>query len=344
MKRIAVGLSGGIDSAVCAYLLKKQGYAVTGVFLRLVDFLPPFPPSEIARFLEIPYFVLDLRKPFKEKIINYFISSYLKGETPNPCVICNKLIKFGLLLEEIKKRGFDFLATGHYARKIFQNGRYLLLKGADKQKEQSYFLCLLSQGQLRQILWPLGEFFKEKVKEISVSIGLPNQNVKESQEICFIPNNDYRTFLAPYVPSYLKIPGQIVDTKGKVLGEHKGLWCYTIGQRRGIGICAKEPYYVRRIDIENNRLIVAPRRELFFKEMIVARVNFFPFERLGKKLEAMVKVRYKHEPAAAVIEPLEEDTVKVIFTTPQFGVTPGQIAAFYQGEICLGGGIIKSAQ
>ena len=344
MKRVAVGLSGGIDSAVCAYLLKKQGYAVTGVFLRLVNFPPPFPPSEIARFLEIPYFELDLRKPFKEKIIDYFISSYLKGETPNPCVICNKLIKFGLLLEEIKKKGFDFLATGHYARKSFQNGRYLLLKGADRQKEQSYFLCLLSQEQLKQILWPLGKLFKEKVKEIAVSIGLPNQNIKESQEICFIPNNDYRAFLASYVPASLKVAGQIVDTKGKVLGEHKGLWCYTIGQRRGLGICAKEPYYVRSIDIENNRLIVAPRRELFFKEMIVTRVNFFPFEHLGKKLEVRVKVRYKHEPAMAVIEPLGEKAVKVTFATPQFGVTPGQIAAFYQGEICLGGGIIKSAQ
>jgi len=344
VKKVAVALSGGIDSAVAAYLLKKEGYKVTGVFLRLIDSPPLYPPAEVATFLDIPYFELDLRRLFKTLIIDYFVNSYLNGKTPNPCIICNQKIKFGALLEEIKKRGFDYLATGHYARKSFQNGRYLLLQGVDKEKEQSYFLCFLNQHQLSNVLWPLGDLFKEKVKKIAISLNLPNKNIKESQEICFIPQNDYRSFLAKRVPDKLKGTGKIMDTSGKILGEHKGLWSYTIGQRRGIGVCGKEPYYVREIDTKYNRLIVAPRHELFFKQAVIEELNFFPFEYLEKPLEVMVKIRYKHKASPALIKPIARSLVKVIFGSPQFGVTPGQAAVFYQGEICIGGGLIKSAQ
>ncbi|MDL1969767.1 MAG: tRNA 2-thiouridine(34) synthase MnmA [Candidatus Desulfofervidaceae bacterium] len=344
MKKVAIALSGGIDSAVAAYLLKKEGYEVTGVFLRLVNSPPPYPPAEIARFLDIPYFELDLRNLFKKLIIDYFVNSYLEGKTPNPCVVCNQKIKFGVLLEEIKRRGFDYLATGHYVRKSFQNGRYLLLQGVDKEKEQSYFLFLLNQYQLANTLWPLGNFFKDEVKKIAISIELPNKNIKESQEICFIPQNDYRSFLVKRVPDKLKKTGKILDLSGKILGEHRGLWHYTIGQRRGIGVCGKEPYYVREIDTQHNCLIVAPRRELFFKQALLEELNFFPFAYLEEPLEVMVKIRYKHKASPALIEPVERNLVKVSFDPPQFGVTPGQAAVFYQGEVCIGGGLIKSAQ
>ncbi len=343
MKRIAVGISGGIDSAVCAYLLKEQGYQITAVFLRLVDFLPTYPPAKIAEFLKIDYLEYDFREEFKKRIIDYFVKSYFRGETPNPCVMCNKYIKFGLFLNKTKEMGFNNIATGHYVRKRLLKNRYLLLRGVDIQKEQSYFLSLLSQYQISQCLWPLGELSKAKVKEIALSIGLPNRNVKESQEICFIPNNNYRNFLVNYIPPHLKKEGDIVDTQGKVLGRHRGLWNYTIGQRKGLGICASEPYYVKKIDLEHNRLIVAPRRELFFKRVIVTKVNFFPFDYLERPLYVTIKIRYKSKPAPAVIEPLDKTSIRINFESPQFGVTPGQIAVFYGEEVCIGGGIIKEA-
>jgi len=342
--KVAVAISGGLDSAIAAYLLKKNGYDVTAVFLKLTDNKPGFPPLEVANFFDIPYLEFDLREAFRKKIINYFINTYLNGMTPNPCIVCNQRIKFGLLLDKVKKMGFEYLATGHYARKRWdeKNRRYLLLRGVDKEKDQSYFLFALSQDQLSHIIWPLGDLTKEKVKEIALSINLPNINIKESQELCFIPKGDYRHFLKGCIKLEAKI-GKIIDTKGRHLGWHKGLWQYTIGQRHSIGIPSDTPYYVKALDIEKNYLVVAKREELYSSEMIVKDVNFIAFPRLQRPIEAMVKVRYQHKETLAKIIPIKESIVKIIFAEPQFGITPGQAAVFYKGDICLGGGWITKS-
>lgn len=347
MKKVILALSGGMDSAVAGYLLKQKGYEVKAVFLRLTDNYPPYPPSAIAQFLGIPYTELDLREDFKKLIIEPFVKFYLCGKTPNPCIWCNQKIKFGILLDKVKKMGADYLATGHYARKIYQKGRYLLLKGIDRKKEQSYFLFYVSQQKLSHILWPLGELSRNKVENIASNIGFYVSKFKESQEICFIPDNNYRLFLENYARDKLdrlKDRGEIVNEQGKILGQHRGFWRYTIGQRHGIGVCSKEPYYVKKIDAEKNLLIVAPRPALFFKEAIVEKPNFFPFDCLKSVLEVSVKIRYRQEETPAIIQPLNKELIRVVFKKPQFAVTPGQAAVFYQGEVCIGGGLIKSAQ
>lgn len=343
MKKVAVALSGGIDSAVTAYLLKQQGYKVTGVFLRLTENQPPYSPSNIAKLLKIDYIELDLKDIFKKEIIKPFIETYLLGKTPNPCIWCNQKIKFGILLKEIKKMGFDFLATGHYARKIFKNNRFILLRGIDQQRDQSYFLFPLTQEQLPHILWPLGTINKEKTKKIAINIGL-SLNTKESREICFIPERNYRLFLEKHAKERLTKEGKILNLEGKVIGKHSGIWRYTIGQRHGLGIRGREAYYVRVIDADKNCLIVAPRQALFFKEAIVENVNFFPFDSLKEPLYVSVKIRYKQIETKALIKPINEKKVQIIFETPQFAVTPGQAAVFYQDEICVGGGWIISAK
>lgn len=340
--KVVVAISGGIDSAVAAYLLKKKGYDVTAIFLQLTDSKPNFPPLSIAKFLDIPYVKFDLRNVFKQAVIDYFINAYLRGMTPNPCIICNQKIKFGLLLEKAKRMGFDYIATGHYARKCWdeKSRRYLLLRSIDKEKEQSYFLFALNQEQLSHIIWPLGDLSKTKVKEIALSIDFPNIDVKESQELCFIPKGDYRYFLKQYIKSDYEI-GEIVDTKGEHLGWHKGLWYYTVGQRHGIGIPEATPYYVRALDVKQNRLVVAKREELYSSEMIVKDVNFIAFQKLQKPVQAIVKVRYQHPGAWATLLPLTDNKIKVMFAEPQFGITPGQAAVFYKEDICLGGGWIS---
>lgn len=343
MKKIAIALSGGVDSAVAAYLLKKKGYEVSAFFLKLTKTKPLYSPSAIASFLGIPYSEIDLEEAFKTSVITPFIKAYLKGKTPNPCVWCNQKIKFHLLLEEVKKGGFNYLATGHYARKIYQNGRYLLLKGVDKKKDQSYFLFSLSQRQLSNIIWVLGELSKKKVKNIALSIGLNEKIFKESQEICFIQKGDYRLFLQKEAKNKLKGAGEILDEKGNILGKHNGLWRYTIGQRQGIGICAREPYYVKKIDYQKNVLVVAFKKDLFFREAIVEKVNLFPFSSLEEPLTIIVKIRYKQKETPAILKPLKGGLIRVIFKEPQFAVTVGQVAVFYQGDVCIGGGIIKSA-
>lgn len=339
--KVAVAISGGLDSAVAAYLLKERGYNVTAIFLQLTDTKPSFSPLSIAKFLDIPYLKFDVRNVFKQVVIDYFINAYLSGMTPNPCVICNQKIKFGLLLEKARTMGFEYLSTGHYARKCWdeKRRRYLLLRSIDKKKEQSYFLFTLNQDQLSHIIWPLGDLNKTKVKEIALAIKLHNINIKESQELCFIPRGDYRHFLKPYMKSVSEI-GEILNTKGQRLGWHKGLWEYTVGQRHGIGIPEATPYYVKALDVKQNRLIVAKREEVYSSEMIVKDVNFIAFQKLQKPIPAIVKVRYQHPGERATLLPLTDNIIKVVFTEPQFGITPGQAAVFYEGDVCLGGGWI----
>jgi len=288
-KKVVVAMSGGIDSSIAAALIKESKVETIGVFMRIYP--DPLRGSEkrarkIAQILNIPFFVLDLRKEFKNKIINYFLKEYKKGRTPNPCVLCNKEIKFGLLLKQVRKMGAEFLATGHYARVKAQK----LLKAKDREKDQTYFLWQLDQKKLKHILFPIGGYTKKQVKDLAKEFKLPMSGVQESQEICFIKNtcND---FLLKHLK---KNPGNIVDAKGKVIGEHKGLWFYTIGQRKGINVSGKKPLYVLKKDIRKNILIVTEnKKDLESKELTVKDINWISGKAPKLPLRVMAKVRYR---------------------------------------------------
>jgi len=323
-KKVIVALSGGVDSAVAAALLKKQGYQVAGVFLKLWPSFNEKQAQRVAKKLGIEFRVLNLRKEFKKKVVDYFLKNYKLGLTPNPCVVCNKEIKFGLLFKEIKA---DYIATGHYAR--FQRGKLLMAK--DKNKDQSYFLWKLNQKILRRALFPIGDYAKSEVRKLARKFKLPVLDVPESQEICFIQTN-----IADFLKKYLKTKsGRIVDREGRVLGEHQGLWFYTIGERKGIGI-AGGPYYVLDKDVKKNILVVTKNEnDLYKKALIVKNINWISGKCPRFPLKIKAKIRYRHNPAPAVIQ-----RNRIIFDKPQRAITPGQSVVFYRGQELLGGGII----
>jgi len=351
-RKIVVAMSGGIDSSVAAALLKKANFSMSGVFMKLAD-LPRFRETEkrakkVAKILGIPFLVLDLRKEFKQRVIDRFLKEYKLGPTPNPCVFCNKEIKFGLLLEKALKMDADFIATGHYARlrrKIpskSQIPKYKLLVAKDKEKDQSYFLWQLDQKQLKHILFPIGDYTKTQVRNLAKKFKLPVLKVPESQEICFIQT----PFAAARVNDFLKIhlkekPGAIVDTRGKIIGEHQGLWLYTIGQRKGIGLPGG-PYYVLDKNLKKNTLIVTKKeKDLYKRELVARNVSWISGEELKLPLKVKVKIRYRHEPALAVItRSLKSKVYSLRFVQPQRAITPGQSVVFYRGKELLGGGII----
>jgi tRNA-specific 2-thiouridylase len=341
-------MSGGVDSSVAAALLKERGHDVVGVTLLTS------PSAEAgardaenaARALGIPHRVLDVSEKFEEHVVSYFCAEYSAGRTPNPCVVCNRRIKFGELLQAARAMGAAALATGHYARTTRSatgdgrdGGRYLLLKGSDRDKDQSYALYSLDQEQLAAALFPVGGMTKKAVRETARRLGLPVADKPESQEICFIPSGDYRDFLRRRCPGG-DTPGPILDTSGRVLGTHDGLWSYTVGQRRGLGIASREPLYVVRIDRPRNALIVGTAAEASRRECRVAQVNFIPFDRLAGPMEVGCKVRYRAEETPAVIRPGPDSTVHVMFSRPERAVTPGQSAVFYDGDVVVGGGVI----
>jgi tRNA-specific 2-thiouridylase len=335
-KKILVAMSGGIDSSVSAALLKKAGFNVVGVFMRLAD-LPKFKEGEknarrVSKILKVPFFVLDLRKEFKKRIISFFLKECKKGNTPNPCVVCNKEIKFGLLLEKGKSLGFDFFATGHYVRVKNKT----LLKGKDKEKDQSYFLWKLNQKQLKSVLFPLGNYTKGEVRILAREFKLPVLKASESQEICFFPET-----VNNFLEKNLKLEsGKIVDNQLKSIGDHKGLFFYTIGQRKGIKLPGG-PYYVSGKDFRKNFLIVTKKeKDLFKKELIAENINWISGASPRFPLKAKVKIRYRSNGAEAVINPVNNKEVKVIFKKQQRAITPGQSTVFYKGETLLGGGII----
>ncbi len=335
--KIAVLLSGGVDSFVASLLLKEQGYYVTGLTMINWDGDVARKAAEAAYSVGIEHKVVDVRRVFREKVVDYFKQAYEKGETPNPCVRCNKLIKFGILLDIALDMGFDMVATGHYARIEFDSTRrrYLLKKASDINKDQSYFLYTLNQEQLSRTLFPLGELRKKEVFEIARKKDIAVGEGKESQELCFVAG-DYRDFLHDRI-SYK--PGEIVDLKGNVLGNHKGLPFYTIGQRKGLGISAGKPVYVIDKDVANNRLIAGGEENLYRSELRAAKNNFIYVEKLEGPLEVEVKIRYRTRPAPAVVY-MDGEEVRVKFAEPQRAVTRGQSAVYYLGDYVLGGGII----
>lgn len=335
--KIAVLMSGGVDSTVAAILLKEQGYDIIGLTMVNLDLSVADKAREVAESIGIEHKVIDLKEEFGQRVIDYFCKTYEMGATPNPCVECNKHIKFGALLDAALDFGADAVATGHYVRKEFNEklNRYLIKKAHDLTKDQSYFLYGLTQEQLARSIFPLGEYTKSEVREIARQKGLKVAESKESQEICFI-EKDYRDFIIDKV-AYK--PGQFVDLQNNVLGEHKGLPFYTIGQRKGLGISAGRPIYVIDLDIENNRIIVDDEKYLMQNSLIAKDNNFIYIEELSHPMQVEVKIRYSANLALARIYP-EGDLVKVEFETPQRAVTKGQSVVYYVGDYVLGGGII----
>jgi len=345
VSKIAVAMSGGVDSSVAAAVLKQQGQEIFGITMLVV------PASEspaagaaenarnVCRHLGIPHFTVDLRDEFKKDIIADFCSQYSLGKTPNPCVRCNRFIKFGRLFDKARELGADRLAAGHYARVASNNGRYLLKKGCDARRDQSYFLHQLTQAQLAQLLFPVGELTKNEVRRLAKSLNLPSA-VSESREICFIPDNDYRHFLKVH-PDVTEAPGDIVDKAGRVKGKHAGLSAYTIGQRHGLGIASPQPLYVIKLDTEHNRVVLGTKADLLASACTVGNINWIACEPPAAEVTAVVKIRYQHPGAVARISPLPGSRARLDFETPQSAVTPGQAAVFYDGEVVLGGGSIE---
>ena len=339
-KRVAVAMSGGVDSSLAAALLKEAGYEVSGVYMQLWSNHNPSDLEQTCQLLDIPFYKLDLETEFQSLVIDYFCREYSLGYTPNPCVFCNQHIKFGLLLEKALAMGVDYLATGHYARIEQSPNGYHLLKAVDPTKDQSYFLYTLGQSELQHLLLPIGNLHKAEVRRLSTELGLPTATRRESQDICFIPDNDYRSFIARHIS--LK-SGDIVDTNGKVLGRHSGLAQYTVGQRQGLGLTSNKRLYVLRLDAANNRLVVGTKDQLLGNRLFASKLNWVSGKAPRELTNITAKVRYK-SPAVTAKLHLNDGVAEVDFQQPQWAIAPGQAIVFYQGDIVLGGGIITNAE
>ena len=343
---VAVAMSGGVDSAAAALLLAEAGYDVWGVTLRLQSCPGAAETAEAeidsarraAEALGIPHRVLDLRERFRTAVMDRFVSEYLAGRTPNPCVDCNREIKFGALLDWVLEQGADFLSTGHYARVDRAEGRWRLLRGADRRKDQSYVLYQLTQRQLSHLLLPLGDYDKPAIRQLVEARGLANARKADSQDICFIPDGDYAAFLAASGAEL--VPGDFVDETGRVLGRHRGLPCYTPGQRKGLGVSAGEPVYVLRKEAAGNRIILGPDSALYTAELTAQRVNWLSVPAPEGPLAVTAKTRYTQKEAAATAEVLPDGRLRVTFAEPQRAVTAGQAVVLYVGEAGAGGGTI----
>lgn len=353
--RVVVAMSGGVDSSVAAGLLVEQGYEVIGMMMRLWSeetvsgrvYNRCCTPDQmadarrIADKLDIPFYVLDTKDVFRSTVVEYFIEQHRQGFTPNPCIECNRHIRFDWLQKNALALDADYLATGHYAR-IAQDdsGGFLLKKGIDAHKDQSYVLSVMGQEQLRQAMFPVGEYTKPEVRELAQRFGLPTASKQDSQDLCFLGDGDYRRFLGQHAPETM-IAGPIVRRTGEVIGEHQGLPNYTIGQRKGLGVQSAEPLYVIDMNPYRNALVVGTAEELGRRELTANRVNWVSGQVLDAPFRAEVKIRYKAKPVPALVEPLDGDRAAVHFDAPLRDITPGQGAVIYQDDVCLGGGIIE---
>ena len=356
-KKVLAAMSGGVDSSAAALLLQQQGYDVTGVTLRMFSnedlgleqdsaccsLSDVEDANLVAHKLGIPHYVFNFSPCFKRCVIDRFISEYEAGRTPNPCVDCNKHIKFGELLDRARLMDCDYLATGHYARIVFDaaSNRWLLARGDDHAKDQSYMLFNLTQQQLAHILLPLADVTKPEIRQLSEKHGLITAHKPDSQDICFVPDGDYTAFIERTTRQKAR-PGQFVNLNGQVLGTHQGLIHYTIGQRKGLGIAYEYPLYVIDKDIASNTVILGPNDALFKKALLAEDCNLITIDKLETPLRVTAKTRYRQKDVPALIEPLADGRIKVTFDEPQRAITPGQAVVFYDGDYVVGGGIIAA--
>ena len=348
-RKLTVAMSGGIDSAVAALIAIDDGYDVSGATMRLCPKMVDgadatesdiADASEVCKVLGIPHRVYNMQDMFKSTVISDFISTYYDGGTPNPCIVCNKTMKFGAFLDEEISRGADFIATGHYARIEEKNGRFLLKKAADRSKDQTYMLWSLSQHQLSHTLFPLGELTKPEIRKIGEDRGFVIAHKSDSQDICFVPDGDYASFIQNEKGE--RYPeGNYIDTDGKVLGKHKGIIHYTIGQRKGLGISMGRHIFVVDKDAKTNTVTLADEDALFTDTVVIRGINLIPFDKIEGRIRVKAKIRYRHEESDAYAEQTDDDEITLIFDKPQRAPARGQSAVMYDGDYVIGGGIIQ---
>ena len=354
-KKVVVGMSGGVDSSVAAYLLKQQGYDVVGVTMQIwqdesheeiekkggccglsaVD-----DARRVAAMLDIPYYVMNFKSEFKRDVIDYFVREYLAGRTPNPCIACNRYVKWESLLTRSIQIGADYIATGHYARICeLPNGRYAIRNSVTAKKDQTYALYNLTQEQLKRTLMPIGDYTKEQVRKIAEDIGLMVAGKPDSMEICFVPDNDYASFIEKET-GVTSVPGDFVDVDGNVIGKHRGVIHYTVGQRKGLGIALGKPAFVVAIRPEQNQVVIGEDRDVYTERLYANNLNFMAVDDISEPVHVKAKIRYSHEGAYCTVRKIDSDTIECIFDQPVRAVTPGHAVVLYDGEYVLGGGTI----